>query len=828
MNIIKLPFLGFIVIYFYSLLLYAQPGQKLQLPPLSKDSGRIMFRVVDASDEKQGIEFATAILYKAKDSTIHKTYVSKSFGGIIFNNIAFGQYYIKVVQVGYQTYLSNIIYLTANNNEVRLPRVLLSQDNKVLKTVKVEAEKADYQNSIDKKVYNVDKNITNLGGTATDVLQNIPSVTVDVDGKVSLRGSEQIRILIDGKLSGITAANPQAALQQLPASMIDQVEIITNPGAKYDAEGMGGIINFITKRGENRGWNINGQLSAGTNDKYGIGVGGNYRTGLINFSGNYNYRSENRFMRGNNTQEALNANVLSFNSNMDALNKNRSHNVRLNNDFFLDKNNTIGVGVSVNKRDEIRNEKTDFDQYDASIAKDSSYYIKNKSLDDNFTYEVNLDYKYNDNESKKNFSIGLNQSNIARNSDTRSYNLGSELNNTFFRSNIVDGNAYLTTIQMDYAQPLWKGKLDAGLKFTQRISEAIQGGDLYNFNTNIFSPDPSQRNDYDYTEQVPAAYMQYANSQNKLEWQIGLRLEQTNIIINNRTSDSTVRNNYLNYFPSGFIKYKLKPNSDVQLSYTRRINRPGIEALNPIIDNSDPLNVRVGNPYLKPELIHSLDLSYSALVKFFSFTSSVYYRHSTDLQNRFRSVDPNNPKVVRVQVTNFASSDNLGTELTMRLFLGKQGSLMLNANGFYNKINASNIESELQAAGYNWNTRMVANYKFKTNTNVQLTGFYMSPIIRPQGSFQGMNGVDLGIRQDLLKGKINIALNVTDIFDIREFKIINQTEQFKFTGLRKRESRIATLTLQWKMGSLEDREERRKGRRGNTDSPQPDMGDMGF
>jgi iron complex outermembrane recepter protein len=813
----------------FSIQALAQGNPRAQLPTLAKDSARVIVRIVDATDEKAGVEFATAVLMKAKDSTILKATNTNGFGGAMFNNVPFGSYYVKVMQVGFVPYFSQTFVLSEANKELRLPKVLLAKDNKVLKTVNIVAEKADYQNGLDKKVYNVDKNITNAGGTATDVLQNIPSVNVDMDGKVSLRGSEQIRILIDGKLSGITATNPQAALQQMPASMIEQIEIITNPGAKYDAEGMGGIINIITKKGNNGGWSLNGQLSAGTNDKYGAGIGGNYRNNKINFSGNYNFRSENRFSRALSKQIALDTNALNFTSKLNGLNKNLVNNIRLSNDFYLDKYNTITIGGGYNTRDENKYDRTDYDQSGANRRFDSVYYVTNRATDDNKTYDGNFEYKYNDAEAKKSFSININQSNIERASDTKSYSQQSEERNGYFRDNIVNGNVYLTTMQMDYGQPIGKGKFDVGLKFTQRFSKAIQGGDKLDFISNTYVKDPSQINDYDYNEQVPAAYSQYGTSFGKWEMQAGLRYEHTLVGINNRTYDSTVNSNYGKLFPSGFLKYKIKEGTDVQLSYSRRINRPGIEALNPIVDNSNPLNLRIGNPYLKPELIHSLDLSYSTFIKIFSFTSSVYYRKSTNVQSFFRTVDPVNPQIAITQFRNFATSDNIGTELTLRTALGKQGNVMLNVNGFYNKINASNIEGALQSDGYNWNSRLVGNYKFKTNTNVQLSAFYMSPVIRPQGSFQGMNGVDIGMRQEFLKGKINVSLNVTDIFDIREFKITNKTNQLDFTAMRKRESRIATLTLQWKMGSIEDKEDKRKGKRGQSDQGAPtDTGDAGF
>jgi iron complex outermembrane recepter protein len=824
--------LFFLIFNIYLISLYSQtPGaMRAKLPPLAKDSARIMMRVTEGNDEKAGIAFATGILMRAKDSSIVRTSSTGNFGGLIFNNIPFGSYIVKIVMIGYKPYFTNSVTVSADQQEARIPRAGLEKDNKVLKTVDVVADKTDFQNGLDKKVYNVDKNITNAGGTATDILQNIPSVNVDMDGKVSLRGSEQVRIMIDGKLSGMMANNAQAALQQMPASMIEQIEIIANPGAKYDAEGMGGIINIITKKGGTTGWNLNGQLSAGTNDKYTAGLGGNYRSGKINFSANYNYRSENRWMRAKSKQIAKDASALNFTSKLDGANQNRVHNIRLGNDFFLDKYNTVSLGFSYNKRENTSRDYTDYIQSTAFSSIDSVFYINNKSIDDNSNLDFTIDYKYADVEAKKNFSISLNQSNGSRASDTRSFNqLSESLNQSYFRSNLVDGNVFLTTAQMDYNQNLWNGKLDAGLKFTQRFAKALQGGNLLNFATQDYFPDPSQKNDYDYNEQVPAAFLQYGKSFSKWETQFGLRYEHTLVNINNRTYDSLVQNNYGYFFPSGFLKYKIKEGTDAQLSYSRRINRPGIEALNPIVDNSNPLNLRVGNPYLKPELIHSLDLSYSTLVKIISISASVYYRRSENIQSFFRTLDPNNSQVTITQSRNFSSSDNIGTEFTIRTFLGKQGNIMWNVNGFFNKINASNIEGALQSSGYNWNTRLIGNYRFKTNTSAQLSAFYMSPVIRPQGTFQGMNGVDIGVRQELMKGKFNVSLNVTDIFDIREFRITNTTNLLAFEANRKRESRIATLTLQWKIGSLEDKEEKRRMRRGQGDNAAPnEMNEAAF
>jgi hypothetical protein len=278
----------------------------------------------------------------------------------------------------------------------------------------------------------------------------------------------------------------------------------------------------------------------------------------------------------------------------------------------------------------------------------------------------------------------------------------------------------------------------------------------------------------------------------------------------------------LQLFPSAAIKYSLGYNEDIQLSYSRRINRPNVWSLNPFKDFTDTMNVRQGNPYLKPELINSFELGYSKSMNKISITATIYYKHSNDLISYYRQFDSVSGKSL-LTWENYSSSDNYGAEGTFRYDFGKVGNILLSFNIYDNKINASNLQTDLQSSSLNFNSRLTGNFKLAKYTGFQITGYYAAPNVSPQSTTKGNSTVDAGIKQDFMKGKASLAFNCGDIFNIREFDIVSQDIVnnklvYYYSGVRKRESRIAMLTLSYRFGSYNDKNNNKKKKPDNAPS----------
>ena len=799
---------------------FAQPILK---PNTGIGPASVLAAFIDSKTNKP-IEYATVSLIKAKDSTLITGTTTTKKGEIKLENLPFGSYKLKARFIGYQTFYTNSFDLTAKDLIVDLGKLKMEPNLKNLNTIEINGERNDFSNQLDKKTYAVGKNITNVGGSATDILQNIPSVNVDIDGKVSLRGSENVTVLIDGKPSTLTGANRQAILQQLPANAISEVEIITNPSAKYDADGMAGIINIKTKKDKLKGFNANTQVTAGTNDKYSFNIGINNRTAKYNLFGNYSYRHERRNGFGNSEQfNRFDTIKYSFKSKNDGYNLNDFHTGRVGIEYYLSNHNTISLSTGISSNISSKPEAINYDYFDSIGAFTRNFKRNNFSADNNLTFDASLDYKRttpkNKSELTASASISSNVRNANeayKNSTAFSFDIASQRNtNTANFTNFI--------AQVDYIYPLKNGKFETGAKNTNRIIDNNQQGFRYDFGNGEYWQDSKISNHFVYNENITAAYAIYTGKKQKFDYQAGLRSELTNIDGNSKTTATTFNNNYFNFFPSGFVKYALSKTQDLQIGYSRRVNRPGFETLNPFIDYSDSVNLRQGNPTIKPEYIHSLELNYLTQIKKLNFSTTLYYRYTDNMIARYRSVNPATGQSL-MTFYNFNSSENTGIEAIIRYSFVKLGNLMLSGNWYRNVINGNNVLSDLQSDITTWNIRFTYNLQLPKTFYFQANGMYMAPMKFGQATISGMSGVDIGLRKDYMKSKLQLGLNVSDVFDIRQFNMEIVGNNFNSEAMRKRETRILTVSLTYRFGSNENPFTKKKPA---TNAPTENM-DMGF
>jgi iron complex outermembrane receptor protein len=788
-------------------------------------TGKVYGIIIDSADNKT-IEFATITLLRASDSSVVSGGITDGKGQYRIEDVPYGQYRLNVSFIGYKAFMTPPFYINSQNSEVDKGRIKISSGARKLEEVVVTAEKADYQNTLDKRVYNVSKNIVNTGGTASDLLQNIPSVTVDINGTVSFRGNANVTVLIDGKPSGLTGGDRQALLDQLPGSTIESIEVITNPSAKYDAEGMAGIINIITKKDKLKGINGNVSVSGGTHDSYYLSCGLNYRTSSYNIYANYTYRHEERLFTNHGYQNNfLSDTSYQYSTTGYSVHTSYVNNGKVGTDFYLSNYSTLGIYGTINTRNQYEPNINTFDYTTLEgLPIPNGYYWQNIYTSDiNSTYQGNFDYKHTFPNTKKEFNASGNFSTSMRHENTAYQDsfYDTELGNNNYEYNYTTARYITSVAQVDFIDPINnKTKIETGLKANYRVNDNNQVVDIYDsLNDRFYNPldyenDDTLTNHYLYNEQIYAAYFMYSSSFKFLDYHVGLRAEQTMTTVSQETTDSIYHNNYLQLFPSASIKYSLGYNEDLQLSYSRRINRPNVYALNPFKDFTDTMNVKQGNPYLKPELINSFELAYTKTIKNISVSATIYYKHSDDLIAFYRIFNSETGKSL-LTWENYSSSENYGAEGTFRYDFGKIGNLLYSFNVYDNKINASNLQTDLQSSSVNFNTHLTGNFKLAKYTGFQITGYYAAPNIGPQSTTKGFSTVDAGIKQDFMKGKMSLAYNCGDIFNIREFNIVSQdivNNQlvYYYAGVRKRESRIMMFTLSYRFGSYNDKNNNKK------------------
>ncbi len=781
-----------------------------------------VFGSVSDSVTKMPAAFASVALIRVRDSVPVAGALTDLKGNFSISEVPYGRLILKISSIGFANYTSAPFIIKPDEATIDMGKVFIRSNSKRLKEVEVSGEKSEYVNSLDRKVYNLDKNIVNTGGTATEVLRNIPSVTVDIDGNISLRGSGNVNVLIDGKPSGITGSTRQAVLEQIPASSIDRIEVITNPSAKYDADGMAGIINIVTKKDKLKGLNANASAGIGTNEKFNIAVGGNYRTRKLNVFGNYSFRHEKRAWTSISERENFYTDSVFYNlSQSHGDNINNSHMGKVGLDYYFNELTTLGLSATLSSRDDSKSDYSEYRSENAERNVTESFIRENLDEGSNLSADFNLDFRKTFKNNKSEWTAAASYSNNNRNSND-TYNTFNE----FHQLNLIQlqGTDILNSIltfQTDYILPIHSNyKLEAGWKSILREIDAESNGMNYFPSVDAYSSDPRFIDHFIYAEGIHAGYLTFTGRFHKIDYQLGARGED---YVNSGKSETTFidfKNEYINIYPSGFIKYNFTGSQELQASYSRRVNRPESRSMNPFIDYGDSLNVRKGNPEIKPEYIDSYEISYLKNFEKHSLNLTIYYRHTNNLITRYRYLDQSS-NVTTSTFINFSSSENAGAEVVIKNQIAEIINIMTSANIFQNKINGSNVESELQSTSTNWNARMTLNMKLAKNTSLQISGMYMAPAKQPQGSFKGMSGVDAGIRQELMKGKASLSLNVNDIFNTRKMVIHNIGSGFVSDYTRTRESRIAMLNFSYRFGSGDYNARKKNQRNQNQQQPEP-------
>lgn len=747
--------------------------------------GKISGKIIEETTSEP-VPFATTILLDKKTKATIKVVQSDIDGNFMITNIPKGVFTFKASYLGFQTMVRDSVSITDQVKDINFGSIKMKQaKGNLLNEVTITAQKPTMQLGIDKKVFSVDQSLVSEGGSATDLLQNVPSVQTDIEGNVSLRGSSGVRVLIDGKPSLIGGGNVAQILQSIPASSIESVELITNPSAKYDAEGQSGIINIVLKKNKKLGLNGSLALTGGNRENYNANTSLSFQNSKVNLFGNYSYRHGYRIGNGFNNITYLNAPVDALgytNQNNDSRDLNKGHNLKAGLDYYLAEKTVVSFAAGVNVRNGNETEFLNIDQFTPNYSPLLLSNRTNNETQKNNSYNFNLDFsqKFKDpkEEITANFSFSEGNNDNYQIYNTAIYNIkGATANEIEIQRTDRDSYNKNYTAQVDYTKPLGNfGKLEAGYRSQIRISESNTFADQLSPINGGFDFNYALSNDFNNKDQVHAIYANYQNQIKNFGYQIGLRAEDALLEtqmgaydINSNIAFTPGEVAYRRIYPSVFLTQKFKGEQQLQASYSRRVNRPRGWDTNPFLDVSDPFNHSQGNPNLLPEDVHAFELSYSKFFEKFSIISSAYMRRTNDVIQRVRT-DPDENGITLTTAQNLTRSVASGLELIGKFNLVKKWDFTANVNLYQNNITGVPEFGIIENSGFSYNANLTNNFSLPHGITLQIRGDYRSREVMAQGIRRAMYGLDGGAKYDINK-KASLSLNVRDIFASRRWQM---------------------------------------------------------
>ena len=812
----------------FTLFLLAAVSLSAQQRPDVLKIGKISGQIIDAQTNAP-LEYATITLLRERDSILVTGSMTDQNGNFRIGDIPVGKYYAKVDYMGYKTLLKSGLNITMENPEIKLKKITMTPSASTLEGVTVEAEKMLYQNQIDRKIINPDKDIMSAGGSALNVLESAPSVDVDVEGNVALRGNTSVTILIDGRPSGYNGESAGDLLQQIPASSIDRVEILTNPSSKYNPEGITGIINIVMKKNSYGGFNGSVNASVGTMLDYGAGANFNYRNDKINFYSNLGAQKRKMEMEGKNNRETFfNGDTTTYQQNSTYKTDGANLSARAGIDIFVNRKNTFTLTGSLNggprngdlqtdcvtTKSYIKNQKPVIDTID--------YHTANE--DDNSRFSYNAGALWEKTFASKDHFLLFDASLGKRKNDGNAvYDEYRWVNDTLYAryalgNRETKNNGYTQDFEgkIDYAMPIKQnGKFEGGGSMRLRTIDNGMNQKYYERQDYV-----EKTYDFIYHENVYALYAQYGAKIGKFSFQAGLRGEYTDTQGDLKAAGqdtSLSPQNYFQLYPTAFIMYQIQKNNELKLNYSRRVNRPGPWNLNPYQDFTDPLNIRMGNPELKPEYVNSFELDYFRYQKTGTLSATLYYRNTTNVISRITDVEvgviQGDTSYISISTwDNLNTNDAYGLELNFNSKFFNVWSFNANANFGYYKLNGnlSTSNQSVSRDGFSWSLRANNSFQVAEMTALQFNARYVAPRTTAQGEFKGFFAGDVGFKQDFLKKTLSLTLNVRDVFNTMKFASTSESDHFYQEYSRKPKGCIGTLTLTWKFGNMNIRDTKKR------------------
>ena len=792
----------------FSVLAFSQPNSNDDIK-----NGSISGRVIDAN-LNQPLPYVNIVIKDVANKIITGGITSDD-GTFKIDKIPEGDVIVSIQFVGYKT-IDQPVKIGKGNYKVELGDIRLEEEATGLDEVTIVADVSTIQQKVDRKVITIGKDLQTAGATASEIMNNLPSVNVDQQtGSISLRGNQNVRVMVDGKLSNIPA---EQLLKQIPSTSIKSIELITNPSAKYNPEGMSGIINIILHKNTQIGFNgnINFSLAYDIEPKFNSSIDANYRNGKFNLYGSYSNSIAKNYNYGQ-----INRIEQEIQQNFDILNNNKSHLFKIGLDYYLDDKNTISVFTNQNVFDGWTNVNSGI-VYENDASLNESQFTRGDNENDSQQY--NFNYKHNFDDNGQNIELEV---------DHNIFEGFGETGNTFFssqRPNFIEGtdtDRNRTTINLDYVNPLSESvKLELGLQARLFDNSIFYESDGREQNQNgDYIPTTTR---FDYTRDIYSAYATYGKTLEKWSYQVGLRAETVNVdseafkkdLASNEELTIPFENDYFEIYPSAFVTYSPSEKNSYQFSYSRRIDRPGIGQVNPLPEWNTPLISQFGNQELLPQFTNSFETNYTRQLEKGSITAGVFYRIIEDEIQQAILIDRTDTNRLILTNLNFDNTTSYGIELSSNYRPTKWWSINASFDLFSQTqksvaesfdANQDIVLSTVEVDNVAWNLRAFNNFKVSKSLSFSAFGMYRAKNKNIQFEMNDMLMVNLGMRYSFMEDRASFSLSYNDIFDTM-FAQFDGQRPFLQRGQFNWESQQISGRLSYRFGGGKYRAKSRKNR----------------
>lgn len=766
-------------------------------------NGQVNGRILST---KGPVDAATISLLRVKDSTLVKTTMADKEGHFNIEQVQLEEYVLSIESIGFQKYYSDVFELDSVHSNYTLQPVILNAVSKVLSDVVVNGKRPMIEQKLDKTIIHVDASPTNVGLTVLEVLEKSPGISVDKDGNISLKGKQGVLILIDGKPTYLSGADVANMLKNMPSNNLDQIEIMPNPPAKYDATGNSGVINIKTKKSKIKGMNGSVTIGAGqgiyprTNNSTNI----NYRIGRINMFGSYSYAWRKNVQQldiSRNFRDA-NTNALEsiFNQQAEFIHANQTHNYKIGVDYFVTPKTTFGIVINGFINPETSSASNTTSIYDATSRLQNKTSAKNTSNENWENFNTNLNFKHAFDSTGKEITIDMDYINYASNSCQL-------FNNAFYNDANVKiksdenlrGNlpSYIKIFsgKLDLTYPLKENmKLDAGIK--RSYVETDNNAQYDSLNTvNVWDRDASRSNHFLYRETINAAYMNLDKQINK-KWnvQLGLRLENT--LSNGRqlTTGKNFKNDYTKLFPTAYIGYSPNDKNQFVINYGRRIERPDYSDLNPFYYFIDKYTYEVGNPKLNPQFSNNIELTHT--YEGFLTTSLSYSKTNNIITEVFEQIDSTNTTFIKKG--NIAQRGNISLNISARLPITKWWTTNIYAQGFHSEFKGVVNNGYIEVEGSNFMMNIQNQFSFKKGWMLELSGFYTTGSLEGAIVVNSMRTLNFAVSKQVLKSEGTIRLNFKDFLNLQRENGYSRYGNVDLSFYQNRNNRIVNLSFTYR------------------------------
>lgn len=774
-----------------------KPGMGPGGPGAIPKNGIIKGKIVDA-ETKAPMQYATVSIYKKPDTKLLTGGITNESGQFEIDGLAYGDYSLEAIFIGFQKTTVKDLKIVPNSSTLNLGTIELAVSREQIETVEVVADKKRIEYKIDKKVINVSQDVNASGGSAVTVLENTPSVEVDIDGNVSLRGSSNFTVLIDGRPSVLSGSD---ALKQIPSSVIQNIEIITNPSVKYDPDGQAGIINIVMKKNVLAGVNGVLNLNAGTGKKYGADLTLNYKTKKYNLFAGVNWNDNTDFGTMKMTRETYRNDTTTYLTTEGRRNQSRGGDqFKLGLDYFLTEKTSVTVSGQLGKFNFDGSGGGNLHKYQVPgtlniysvqdnnssrggnfISADASFLTKYDEMGTH-KLEGSFSYRNRDGLSDETIDEYLSDSNYGKSTNYLSQVVTDENSNS---------DEYRAKI--DYTLPLAKGsKFEAGAQ--SRMEREKE--DFHFTNFGIF--DPKFSSGMIYKEDIHSIYSTYSGNLKTVKFELGLRGEYTNRSIENSNVSTPYTLNRFDFFPSAHFSYEFLNKSQVMASYSKRINRPDGRDLDPFPNYMNQYAIRIGNPNLKPEYTDSYEFSFIKNFEKSFISIETFFRTTNNLITRLQRQEG---EISYMTMDNLNRDYSTGGEIMFNSDLNKWLLLNTSFSLFNYQMKGEVLGKSIDKQSTNYSGRLNATIKFNADSRLQLTGFYRGPSVSAQGDQKGMVFTNLSYRQDLMKKKLTATVSVRDVLGTMKMQGTSFGDGFKSTFKMQREPRVIMLTLSYKINN---------------------------